>query len=373
MDIDKRYTINHLTGYQLISILLVSLLLISGVIFSGTQLVRAEVIIGGELKTSLVSTLYEGKTTWDLQEQLDLKLLLPRMGKTDAAVEMTVYNTPAGGIQTSFKKLYLRHRFEDFNLTVGKQPVSWSFGSLINPVDYTLGAEAMDQETGGKYQDAVEVYLPINWNTGLALVTSQVSNSEELKWGVRGRTEFQGYDLTANFVREPGAIQRAGITTKGDLGPFGIYGAVGYYSPEGSDEAGYSYLVGGDYNYTFGYDRQLLFQLEYLNLDRDILQNIIGSLAAINILEGDEFNLLLGNINYPIDDFSSIGLMTLSSLDDGSFLLVPTYQNQLGSNLNLTMRGTIFTDQEGGLFSIPEIPGMDTMKGAIEFSLGYSF
>ena len=49
---------------------------------------------------------------------------------------------------------------------------------------------------------------------------------------------LEGYDLTLNYVREPEensaetmipVSQRIGISAKGDLGPFGIYGALGYY------------------------------------------------------------------------------------------------------------------------------------------------
>ncbi len=379
--INKKRVSNKQSCYHPIVVLVVTLLLVSG-FFISSQAVRAQVEIGGEVKTSLVTAIYDGKITWNLQEQLDLKLLLPRMGQTDAAVELAIYNPPLIGLEGkthfNFKKLYLRHRFKNYNLTVGRQPISWSFGSMLNPVDYTLGAVAMDQETGGKYQEAVEVYLPVNWNTGLAFITSQENYSEELKWGVRGRTEFKGYDLTASFVREPGqiaipAIQRAGVTAKGDLGPFGIYGAVGYYRTDGNGDDNYSYLFGGDYNYIFGYDRQLLFQLEYLKLNESTLKDIIGSSYGIEEQAGNEFNLLLGNINYPIDDFSSIGLMTLSSLDDGSILLIPTYQNQMGSNLNLTLRGMVLNGPKEKLFGIKEFPGQGVMRGNIEVSLGYPF
>ena len=68
------------------------------------------------------------------------------------------------------KKLYLKNRFDNFHLTVGRQPISWSFGSLLNPVDYTLGAVALDEESSSKYTDAVLVYVPINWNSGVDIV-----------------------------------------------------------------------------------------------------------------------------------------------------------------------------------------------------------
>ena len=174
------------------------------------------------------------------------------------------------------KKLYLRRKFDRFHLTVGRQPVSWSFGSLLNPVDYTLGAVALDEENNSKYTDAVEVYTPLNWNSSLSLVTSFPAGfdleAEKMKWGVRGRFGVKGYDLTVNYVREaavlagaaaeltglreaggavgdvaallPGILprQRAGFAFKGDLGEIGFYGAYGHYFGDGGSSN--SYLLG---------------------------------------------------------------------------------------------------------------------------------
>ena len=42
--------------------------------------------------------------------------------------------------------------------------------------------------------------------------------------------------------------QRVGMTVKGDVGDFGLYGAVGRYFEEGI-ETSMSYLVGADYSF----------------------------------------------------------------------------------------------------------------------------
>ncbi|MFW5991962.1 MAG: hypothetical protein ACOCQN_02080, partial [Halanaerobiaceae bacterium] len=134
---------------------------------------------------------------------------------------------------------------------------------------------------------------------------------------VRGRTGLGGYDLTLNYVREPEyqyslqgtgitvpVADRLGFTAKGDLGAVGAYTAAGYYKPEGSDDPVYSYLAGGDYSFVFDYDRKVFLQLEYLNIDG----NRLGELLSLPITGPEnKYNLLLGNINYSPDSFSSLG------------------------------------------------------------------
>ena len=89
---------------------------------------------------------------------------------------------------------------------------------------------------------------------------------ESIKWGLRGRAVLKGYDLTLNYVRELkidfmetiiSASQRIGFTAKGDLGPLGAYGALGYYFESGS---------------------KIYLQLEYLSIKEKNLSSILAFL-----------------------------------------------------------------------------------------------
>ena len=135
------------------------------------------------------------------------------------------------------EKLYWKHKFKKLHLTIGRQPISWSFGSLLNPVDYELGALALEQEFSVKYQNALEAYCPLNWNTSISLVVSNPGDARDWKIGLRGRALINDFDITAHYILEhisPGAADdyRFGITAKGDVGSFGVYGSIGYYSTE---------------------------------------------------------------------------------------------------------------------------------------------
>ncbi|HHT05282.1 MAG TPA: hypothetical protein GXZ97_03320 [Hydrogenispora sp.] len=319
---------------------------------------------GGKVELNYLGSWDEDGTYADQwTDSLDLELYLSPQGKTELSYAFRV-GSPLQDLLASkeatyfTKKLYLKHRFGHFHLTVGRQPVSWSFGSMLNPVDYTMGAEVLEKEHERKFTDAVEAYIPLNWNSGLALVVSFPTGfaweTEKLKWGIRGRFGFKGYDLTANYVQEavtdshgygsgahgiiglsPLPRQRVGLTFKGDLGPIGVYGAFGHYFGEEQEQYN-SYLLGIDYSYNIDYYSKLTMQLEYLGLEGSNLTPLLGPLLMMS--SGKErTHLLTGNLAYPIDDFSSVALTAIANLDGSKYIVTPKYQNTLPGNIDLDL------------------------------------
>lgn len=348
--------------------------------------ISAKVDIGGELAASLISIIDDqGNITVYPQQSLDLELFLPTLNNTQAKFEIYLFNnTMSGGFDYLIKKLYLKHKFDKLHLTLGRQPISWSFGSMLNPVDFTLGAMVMDEETGAKYQDAIEAYIPLNWNSSVLLVAAFPEASQYTKWGLRGRTMIEGYDLTLNYVREPEmdfmgtiipASQRVGFTAKGDLGPIGIYGALGYYFKDNND-GDLAYLIGGDYSYFFEAGNKIYFQLEYLSMKEENLSSILGPFFAGNATNNlnENIGLILGTANYEIDEFSQINLMAISSINDGSIIVIPGYRNQLNNNLSFNLGTAIYFGKEDTLFGSNVSEGAQQKpKGMITIGLTYSF
>jgi len=354
--------------------------------FLGSISISAKVDIGGELAASLINIIdNEGNISAYPQESLDLELFLPALNNTQAKFEIYLFNNPmSGGFDYLIKKLYLKHKFDKLHLTLGRQPLSWSFGSMLNPLDFTLGAMVMDEETGAKYQDAVEVYVPLNWNSSVSLVAAFPEASQDIKWGLRGRTMIEGYDLTLNYVREAEiesmgtiipASQRIGFTAKGDLGPIGVYGALGYYFKD-NDDGDLIYLIGGDYSYFFEAGNKIYFQLEYLSIKKDNLSSVLGPFFAGNAANNlkENIGLILGMVNYEIDEFSQVNLMAISSLNDGSIIIMPGYRNQLNNNLSLNLSTAIYFGKEDTLFGPNVSEGTQQgPKGMISIGLTYSF
>jgi hypothetical protein len=347
---------------------------------------------GGEFKILLAGVLQEdGSFDNEILESLNLELFLPQIGNNEIRYEFKINNLLqdllAGDNASYFtKKLYIKHKFDNFHLTLGRQPVSWSFGSLLNPVDYTLGAVALDEENNNKYTDALETYIPINWNSSLSIITSFPSGfsdkSEEMKWGVRGRMGVKDYDLTLNYVQEAEMSnqvgenfqvtsvipkQRLGLTLKGDIGNLGVYSSFGHYFDDRIENSN-SYLLGADYSYNLNYYTKINMQVEYLGIDFNSLR--LEQMSYLNIDNRDNrLSLLTGSISYPIDDFSSISLTTIVSLNDSSLMLNPSYQNILPGNINLDISTSIFLGKEDSLFGpVSQMPQLIT-----SISMSYLF
>ncbi len=306
-----------------------------------------EITLGGEFNTSL-NAIYTEQTGFTLMPEasLDLELILPSWKNNEfRCAGYLLTSIPESKIEFFWKKLYWKHKFEKLHLTVGRQPVFWSFGSLLNPVDYTLGAAALEQEYSFKYQDALEIYYPLNWNTSFTMVVSHPGQSTHWKAGLRGRTLIKGFDITANYIQEQIGKEerddyRWGITAKGDLGSVGVYGALGYYSREKA----YSLLAGLDYSYSFPAGNQLFLQAECLYIPSGILPGIIGSLMFVSAEEQqNNITLLVGNTTYKINEFSNIGLSTLYNYSNGSVVMLPFYNDQLSTNCTIQIQGGIET------------------------------
>ena len=371
------------------SILLTLFLLLTVV---ATQVLAIEA--GGKAEVLFTGVLPEdGDFEDEFKDSLDLELYLPQIGNTEFSYAFQI-SRPLQGLSAHEeagyfpKKLYLKHKFEKMYLTLGRQPVSWSFGSLLNPVDYTLGSVALDEENNSKYTDAVEVYIPLNWNSSLSLVASFpegfTAEEEQRKWGARARFGVKGYDLTVNYVQEAdvfgtvaGALdeilssiprERVGLTFKGDLKDFGIYGAYGHYFGEGT-ESGNSYLLGADYSYNLNHGTKIIFQMEYLEVEVKFLEPQLRKDLLKMGSDDQRTDFLIGSLKYPLDDFSSISLMTMVSLDDGSLFLTPSFLTTLPGNLDLELSATFFEGKDGTLFD----PGAVMPQAIISISLRYPF
>jgi hypothetical protein len=332
--------------------------------------------IGG--KASLISNLSYSDSELDnsLAAELELEWYLPYDSPLDIQNRAVISLDEAAEdkVDLWFKKLYLRQKVGPLTAKLGRQPVSWSYGALVNPVDYSLGAENLEEESRAKFVDGVELYYPINWGSSLTFMASDVEGKEH-KWSLRGRTTLRGYDLSLSYVRTPvvnsADFERYGLTAKGDLGPLGVYGAYGLWQ---SDEIDYDiYQIGTDYSYHFLSGSQLYLQGEYLRLEGvegDISSFDFFNLGAAAEAESssdlkNNLDFLNTNLSYEIDEFSSIGIMTVSYLDDGSTIFIPNYSYLFGSNLLLELRGSVTAGAE------EEMLGGDAR--GLQVNLSYTF
>lgn len=368
----KIVQINHNTK-KLIRIFASAILIFSLFNFSSASAVD----LGGEV--SLINNLSYSDSELDgeLASELELEWYLPYDFPLDIQNRMVI-TAEESDLDIWFKKLYLRQKIGPLTAKIGRQPISWSYGALINPVDYSLGAENLDEESRAKFVDGVELYYPINWGTGITFLSTDIEGEKNHKWSLRGRTTYAGYDLTASYIRTPssgsgGNLDRYGLTAKGDLGPLGVYGAFGLWE---NRSINYDiYQIGTDYSYHFLSGSQLYLQGEYILIDGaeadegfdffDVIQNENQPETEEQNSASDKMEFINTNINYEIDEFSSIGLITVTYLGDGSTLFIPKYSYIFSSNLLFELRGTTAVGDD------EEVLGGDQI--GLELNLSYTF
>lgn len=356
-------------------------ILISTLLYAGNA--------GGEAELLTTATVSDSNSIeTDILESIDVELFIPRLWGHDIKFEAMIYKPvqaflPDEDLSVFMKKLYLRLRFKYINITLGRQPVSWSFGAMLNPVDFALGSVALNEETNSKYTDAAEIYIPINWNSGLSAIAAFPygisSEPDSVKWGARARFGIRGYDITLNYVREPDILdtavsaipvnsiiplQRAACTVKGDIWDLGVYGSFGYYFSDSVSTV--SCLAGADYSFNYNYDRKVVLQAEYMGIDMEFLNPMLRN--AVLLMDSSEtwFNLITASVNAGIDDFSSFTVFSIINANDWSAVICPIYQVTLPLKINLELSGYIFAGRENTLFRpgpvMPRAIGMLSLK-----------
>lgn len=328
---------------------------------------------GGEAEVETALYLDNDNTfDYKVTESALIEIFLPDPGKHEMRCEFEIFKplqgmSPYQTTEIFFRKLYMRFDFKYFKLTLGRQPVSWSFGSMLNTVDYTLGSVALDEEYNSKYTDAAEIYIPINWNSGLGIISSfpgGICNDIDcVKWGGRLRAGIADYDITINYVNEADTAlntsiiptdiipdQRAGITFKGDIGNIGVYGSAGYYFDNPS--SGFmSYTVGMDCSFYINYSTQVIVQAEYMGIEtKQFSAYITESILRMDSTD-QRIDMLISTVTYPFDEFSSITVTGILDADDYSLMLSPIYQILLPYNLDLRISVFTFLGRENTLFS----------------------
>lgn len=357
------------------------LLLISAVFLIIITPAAAAVEIGGELSLDTVF-IDQDQLETDFNSELELELLLPEeMNLNLDAVVVFRANTINSAKNSDFwvKKLNLSQNIGPLQAQLGRQPISWSYGSLLNPIDYSLGAENLDQETEAKFLDGLELYYPLSWKTSFTLIVTD-SKGEDNKWALRGRTLLGSYDLTANYIREPAVENNLGqkidqqhrfsLTAKGDLGPLGVYGALSSWQEDNQGEEIKIYQLGTDYSHYFLRGSSFYLQGEFLRIedsrnlnavDSYLGRNLISSIMPIiplkapgqdsyfssfetfkiKNIEQENHNFLIIDLNYTANEFLNYGITLLNYLEDGSTALIPSYNYMFSSNLELELRGLL--------------------------------
>jgi len=355
-------------------------LLIAG--FNNQQAMAID--IGGELNLNAgLNYSAEGDLSSSFGGRAELEFYLPGDAGVEPRIVMQGTLRDDGNANFNFKYLYLRRRIESGHLTLGRQPVPWSYGAVINPYDYGFGIEGLAGETLSPGFDGARYFQSLRAGKSLQAVINWpefTTDIDKLGFGGRIRLPGQGYDLSFNLASheisylaisngEPVLIEdrltRAGVTYSGDVNELGVYGAAGYYHLNDSSLDDWVIQLGFDYSWLTGEfaDRQVMLQGEYLrfiqnDLDMTSLLGLAmagqtfefdGGMPANGMAGGEIFSasdLFVLNISIGLDSFTNIGLALLGETENRNILAAPYYVSDLGGGLELRLDGNIGLDSD---------------------------
>ncbi|MFW6301686.1 MAG: hypothetical protein ACOC1W_04095, partial [Bacillota bacterium] len=282
-------------------------LVIITVLITGLGSNRVDAVdIGGELNLNAgLNYPAAGNLSSSFGGAAELELYLPETAEIEPRLVMQGSLRDSGDDDFGFKYLYLRRRFENSHLTLGRQPVSWSYGAVINPYDYGFGIEGLAGETVTPGLDGARYFQSLGSGRSLEGVISWpefTAGTEQLGFGGRLRLPGQGYDLSFNLASQEipylaisdgesalmeDRLSRAGMTYSGDIGELGAYGAAGYYRLNESGIDDWVIQLGIDYSWLIGeYDsRQVMVQGEYMRFIRNNLD--MTALLGLALTEQD--------------------------------------------------------------------------------------
>lgn len=262
-------------------IVLVSLLWVASLLFSA-----AEPVV--ELQLNHIGSLTDSgtaiSTTYGMQSSASVSLKSPNTGNVRGDVAFTL-NYPEATNLLTIDRAYLRARFPQFRLTMGKTRTGWGDGVLFNAADLLFGSTG----TVGVDLSAAELRVDTRWLTGVnipfgpftfveALVIAPESlepidtevgarlyttiGSTKLEFGGAYREDTSGDTDTGKVFTPYAALQ----------GHFGVdwYAAssvnIAYPAVQISDELRDSWImsVGAYHMITVGYQGMLTARLEAL-------------------------------------------------------------------------------------------------------------
>ncbi len=277
--------------------------------------------------------------------------------------------------ELGIKYLYLRRQLENGHITLGRQPISWSYGAIINPLDYGFGVEDLAGESISPEIDGIRYFHSLGDGASLQFVTGfseglREQPLERLGYGARLRVPRAGSDFSLNLIDQPisfvlGQLEdnlfRVGLTYSGDVGSLGVYGTLGYFILRDLEMDDFVGQVGIDYSWKVGPDYQeqtVYFQGEYLRFFKKELGPLFfmqmgegSNLVSGEILNENNspefFDLFVANLSMEIGPFSQAGTAFITETGDWLIGLVPYYQTDLGGGVELRVGGNLLRDVQG--------------------------
>lgn len=260
--------------------------------------------------------------------------------------------------------LFIKYRFPEFDITLGKQQITFGSGYVWNPTDLFNIKSVIDPTGEKEGHKALRVDYPLGFQRGIMFIYDLEDPEEEtgmlLQYKMnRGHfdyfftlastwRDFTDYS-TLTSIRERSFM--AGFDMVGEAFGIGLWFEGAYNWPETQKEF-YEFVLGGDYTWPNG----LYVLLEYFHSSRgcsgsgdcnisDWMGYFTGETKAIS-----RDNLYIYS-SFPVTDLLEVGISMATSISDGSSVLIPVMDYSLYEDIHLELYGGFNLGSHGTVYS----------------------
>ncbi len=301
---------------------------------------------------------HNGKTEWNLLDFVPngLSSLIP-----DSLRHMYsfVYED-----ENKLDNAYLRMYTSIFTVTVGRQQISVGSGYAWNPTDLFNIKDILDPTYEQPGVNGLRLAIGIFSDYTLMLFYSPEDSWEQSGKLMRlvGRISHFDYALSAGEILQRNTdylnIQSLdekhgmlGFDLNGELLGIGCWSENAYNYMKSSPDY-WENIIGIDYTYSSGW--YVMAEYFHSETGKKISDqyNFNDWLRYLSTdIKGLSRHQIYGYSFYPLTDLLNIGASIIYSISDHSSLFIPTIEYSIADNIMLTCFGSVYTGQEGSMYS----------------------
>ncbi len=296
---------------------------------------------------------YQGKTAWNLLDYIPWSLsrsVPPEMIRGfDFIYEDTIFLDNA----------YLKIALPTFDITIGRQQISFGSSYVWNPTDLFNFKDYADPTYEQPGHDAIRIDLPVGSRYGFNAMYLPDGNWESSGKLIRLKGGFLHFDYAFTYIERQWQLsdftfsqpvdnnrKLFGGEFTGELFGLGIWGEYGYNTLEPLDD--FREIVLGT-DYTLDNGTYLMAEYYYNGLaksdyrDYDLNDWMRFFMAESKSVSRDNLYLY---VDYPLTDLIHVNNSAVISVSDMSLALIPGLNYSLYQDVELTVFINIYTGKE---------------------------
>lgn len=290
-------------------------------------------------KLMLASSSYRLMLDADLSDRLSVEF----HGKLQFDLtnsELNSIKVNANNLSASIERLNLYYQAAKFDLTLGKQAISFGKTFFWSPLDIFKPRDPTSLSTDYRNGiEAIKLDIPSGNFSGISLVGKWNSDTAMI---AHYHTNQSGWDISFQGGKLHKGLQ-LGLGLSGDISGVELRAEATHYNPKHAPAqnqlAKYTSAVLGS-GYLF--QNSVYLQLEYFHnaaASKNIL--IAYQLQQKHLIQNVSRNLIAASLSYPFNPLLNGQITSIRSLSDHSWMLLPSISYSLNNEADLILSATI--------------------------------